>query len=107
MKASPHTHVESQLTGSTIADMLHRAKELGRTHFAYTDHGHLSSTLKILRVMKDEEKRLKIKLGLKLIPGIEIYFKDATCPIIAGTKLDRCKYFSLTLYCEDQEAYQG
>jgi DNA-directed DNA polymerase III PolC len=106
MKISPHAHIESPLTGSTIADMLHRAKELGRTHFFFADHGHLSSALKVARVMKDEEKRLKTKLGLKLIPGIEIYFKDINCPIIAGTKLDRCKYFSLTLYCEDQVAYQ-
>jgi DNA-directed DNA polymerase III PolC len=86
--------------------MLLRAKELGRTHFAYTDHGHLSSTMKILRVMKTEEKNRKIKLGLKLIPGIEIYFKDATCHIVAGTPADRCKYFTASVYCEDQTAYQ-
>lgn len=106
MKASPHLHVESPLTGSTIADMLKRAKDLGRTHVFCADHGHLSSALKISRVMKDEEKRLKIKFGLKLVPGIEIYFKDLVCSIVVGSPADRCKYFSATLYCEDQASYQ-
>lgn len=105
MKVSPHTHCESPLTGSTIASMLHRAKELGRTHFTYTDHGHLSSTLKILRVMKEEEKNTGKKLDLKFIPGIEIYFKDPK--FTAGSKADRCKYFTTTLHCRDQEAFQA
>jgi DNA polymerase III alpha subunit len=106
MKISGHTHVESPLTGSTIADMLHRAKAIGRTHFFFADHGHLSSALKVARVMKDEEKRTKTKLGLKIIPGIEIYFKDTQCPIIAGTPAFRCRYFTATLYCEDQKSFQ-
>lgn len=107
MKASPHCHVESPLTGSTIANMLMRAKELGRTHFFFADHGHLSSALKVARIMKEEEKLKKIKFNLKPIPGIEIYFKDSTCPILAGTTVDRCKYFTATIYCEDQEAFQA
>jgi DNA-directed DNA polymerase III PolC len=98
MNVSPHTHAESPLTGSTLATLVKRAKELGRTHFAYTDHGHLSSCLKAYNAAK--------KAGLKFIPGIEIYFKDSKCPIISGTSVDRCKYFTLTLYCHDQEAYQ-
>lgn len=98
MKVSPHCHVESHLTGSTIANMVSRAKELGRTHFSYTDHGHLSSALKAYAMAK--------KKGLKFIPGIEIYFKDSKCPIISGTPINRCKYFTATLYCEDQDSYQ-
>lgn len=98
MKCSPHTHVESPLTGSTVANMLKRAKDLGRTHFSYTDQGHLSSCLKSYLRAK--------KAGLKFIPGIEVYFKDDKCPIIAGTPASRCKYFSITLYCQDQTAYQ-
>jgi len=78
--------------------MFDRAKRLGRTHFSYTDHGHLSSCLKsYLRATK---------AGMKFIPGIEVYFKDNKCPIISGTSANRCKYFSITLYCKDQEAYQ-
>jgi DNA polymerase III alpha subunit len=37
---------------------------------------------------------------------LEFYFKDVTCPIVTGTAADRCKYFSATVYCEDQKAYQ-
>jgi DNA polymerase III alpha subunit len=98
MIVSPHCHAESPLTGSTLANLVKRAKDLGRTHFAYTDHGHLSSALKAYTLSK--------KAGLKFIPGLEIYFKDNKCPITAGTKVDRCKYFTATLYCQDQEAYQ-
>jgi DNA polymerase III alpha subunit len=99
MKVSPHTHVESHLTGSTIANMIDKAKALGRTHFAHTDHGHLSSCLKTYSMVK--------KAGLKFIPGIEFYFKDALPIHIGGSELDRCKYFSATLFCEDQDAYQA
>lgn len=98
MKVSPHTHPESPLSGSTLAVLIKQAKELGRTHFAYTDHGHLSSALKAYNQTKEA--------GLKFIPGIEIYFKDATCDIISGSGADRCKYFTLSIYCKDQEAYQ-
>lgn len=106
MKISPHTHAESPLTGSTILDLLLRAEELGRTHFVYTDHGHLSSALKIDRIRKDEEKKTKRKINLKTVIGIEVYFKDTTCPFTVGTPADRCKYFTTTIYCQDQEAYQ-
>ena len=108
MKVSPHTHVESPLTGSTAAAMVGRAKEMGRTHFAYTDHGHLSSALKVYGLCQPDKKAKKdhLKKKIQFIPGIEFYFKDVTCPIIAGTGADRCKYFSATLYCEDQAAYQ-
>ena len=98
MKVSPHCHPESYLTGSTVPSLIDRAKELGRTHFAYTDHGHLSSAMKAYKLAKNA--------GLKFIPGIEIYFKDIECPITAGTRAAKCKYFTLTLYCQDQEAYQ-
>lgn len=98
MKLSPHTHAESPLTGSTLSTLVKQAKKLGRTHFAYTDHGHLSSALKAYNQAK--------KAGLKFIPGIEVYFKDTTCPFTTGTPADRCKYFTTTIYCQDQAAYQ-
>lgn len=97
-KVSPHTHPESPLTGSTIANMIARAKDLGREYFSHTDQGHLSSVLKSYNLSK--------KAGLKFIPGIEIFFKDSRCPIISGTVADKCKYFTLTVYTQDQEAYQ-
>lgn len=98
MKISPHCHAESYLTGSTLAALVKRTKELGRTHFIHTDHGHLSSVLKANSAAK--------KAGLKFIPGIEVFFKDSSCPYVSGTSADRCKYFTTTLYCQDQESYQ-
>lgn len=98
MKISPHTHAESPLTGSTLKVLIDRAKALGRTHFAYTDHGHLSSCLKAYSMAK--------KSGLKFIPGMEIYFKDTSCPFVSATSANRCKYFTATIYCQTQEAYQ-
>src|SRR4051812_38625024 len=98
MKVSPHLHAESPLTGSIISALVSKAKDLGRTHIAYTDHGHLSSALKVYSAAK--------KKGLKFIPGIEIYFKDTKCPIISTSIANRCKYFTLSLYCYNQEAYQ-
>lgn len=99
MKVSPHIHPESPLTGSTLTAMVDKAKELGRTHFAYTDNGHLSSALKAYNAAK--------KKGLKPILGLEIYFKDSACTLVTGTKADRCKYFTGTIYCRSQEAYQA
>jgi DNA polymerase III alpha subunit len=99
LAVSPHCHPESPLTGSTLPTMIAKAKALGRTHFAYTDMGHLSSCLKAYEQCK--------KKGLKFIPGIEIFFKDPQCPFVVGTPADRCKYFNATIYCRDQVAYQA
>ncbi len=96
---SPNNHPESPLTGSTLASMIAKAKELGRQYFSYTDLGHLSSAMKSYEQCK--------KKGLKPILGIEIFFKDPQCPYVSGTSADRCKYFTLSLFCRDQEAYQA
>jgi DNA-directed DNA polymerase III PolC len=95
---SPHTHVESYLTGSTLPNMIKKAKSLGREYFSYTDNGHLASALKAYKMSKD--------VGLKFIPGLEIYFKDSHCPFTVGTEAERCKYFTATIYCKDQTAFQ-
>ena len=97
-KVSPHCHAESYLTGSTAKNLIKRAKELGRTHFCYTDNGHMSSALKVYGMAKKE--------GLKFIPGIEFYFKDSQCPIITGSQAARARYFTSTVYARTQEAYQ-
>ena len=98
LAASPHTHVESYLTGSTLPNMIKKAKKLGREYMTITDQGHLSSIMKAYKSAKDA--------GLKLIPGLEIYFKDSNCPFTVGTEAERCKYFTATIYCKDQTAYQ-
>ena len=98
ISVSPHSHVESRLTGSSIPSMISRAKELGRSYFAYTDNNHLSSALKTYKLVKEA--------GMKPILGIEVFFKDAMCPIVSGTDADRCRYFCCTIYAEDQIAFQ-
>jgi len=95
---SPHTHVESYLTGSSIENMILRAKSLGRKYFSYTDDNHLSSALKTYKLVKSAE--------LKPILGIEIYFKDPKCEIVGGTEADRCKYFTATIFAKTQVAFQ-
>jgi DNA-directed DNA polymerase III PolC len=96
--ASPHTHVESPITGSSVDNMVKRAVELKRTHFSYTDPAYLTSCLSAYEKAK--------KKGLKFIPGVEIFFKDPTCPITKGSRSDTVKFFKLTLHATDQAAYQ-
>lgn len=43
---------------------------------------------------------------MKIIPGIELYFKDENCEIIQGSQLQQAKYFKLLMYFKDQPAYQ-
>lgn len=95
---SCHSHTESFLTSSKLSSFIDRAKDLGCTHFTQIDQGNLSNALKAYGTAKEA--------GLKPIVGIEIFFKDPTCSIISGTKLDRCKYFTLSLYAIDQTSYQ-
>ena len=98
MLISPHTHPESFLTASTLANMVKKAKDLGRKYFSYTDQGSLSSSLKTYSMAKKE--------GLKPVLGIEFYFYDPVCPIVSGTTAARCSYFQATIFAKDQAAYQ-
>src|SRR5271156_680075 len=99
MFVSPHTMPESYLTSSTLSSLIERAKELKRTHLACTDHGYLYSSLKAYNSIK--------KSKLKPILGLQFYFKDPLCNLTSGTKADRARYYSATVYAEDQEAYQA
>ena len=98
MNISIHTHPESRLSGSPLPAMIKRAVDLGRTHFSYTDLGHISSCLKTYGLAK--------KSGLKFAPGIEFYFKDPKCPFVTGTQADRCRYFNAALFCANQSSFQ-
>jgi DNA-directed DNA polymerase III PolC len=95
---STHIHTESYLSASKLSSFIERAKTLGRTHFTQIDQGNLSNALKAYGQAK--------KVGLKPILGIEVFFKDPACPIVNGTKSDRCKYFQVSVYSLDQPAYQ-
>lgn len=98
MKVSPHTHVESSLTGSPLSAMIKQAVDLERKYFSYTDLGHLGSALKTYGLAK--------KAGLKPVLGLEFFFKDAKCSIVTGTPADRCRYFNGAIYATTQKAYQ-
>lgn len=98
LSISPHTHCESTLTGSPLSSMIKKAVDLGRTYFSYTDLGHLSSYLKVYGQAK--------AANLKFAGGIEFFFKDSFCPIVVGTKADRCNYFNASIFAKTQDAYQ-
>lgn len=91
-------HPDSHLSGSTVYKMIDKAKELGNTYFAVTDHGHLASIIKSYKYAKEKE--------IKLIPGVELYFKDNDCDIIKGTEAEKSKYFKIVVHACDQNSYQ-
>lgn len=91
-------HPESYLTGSTVESMINKTKELGLDFFAITDNGSMSAILKGYMYGK--------KKGVKIIPGVEIYFKDDDCDIVKNTPSQDIKYFKLIIHARDQKAYQ-
>jgi DNA-directed DNA polymerase III PolC len=95
---SPCNHPESALSGSTVESMIDRTKKLGLKHFACTDQGYLISVLKAYMYCE--------KKGIKLIPGVEIFFKDYDCELSRNTPSEKIKYFKLILHAQDQAAYQ-
>lgn len=95
---SPCNHPESYLSGSTVESMIDRTKELGLNYFAITDNGHLSSVLRGYMYAKESQ--------IKIIAGIELYFKDDDCEIIKNTPSEQIKYFKIILHAKDQAAYQ-
>ena len=96
---SPHSHPESPISGSTVSAMISKAVKLGRTHFAYTDMGTLTSAL-----LAYKEATSK---GLKFIPGLSIYFKDENCPITKHTKASKVRYYKTTLYAHNQAQFEA
>jgi DNA polymerase III alpha subunit len=95
---SPCNHPESYLSGSTVESMIDRTKELGLDYFACTDNGTLTSVLKAISYGK--------KKGVKVIPGVELFFKDNECEIIKNTPSEAIKYFKIVVHAKDQKAYQ-
>jgi DNA-directed DNA polymerase III PolC len=95
---SAANHPDSSLSGTTVESMVGRAKELGLDHIAITDLGYMSSVLKAYMYGK--------KKGVKVIPGVEIIFKDTLCPLSTNTESERIRYFKFIIHARDQEAYQ-
>lgn len=78
--------------------MIDKSKKLDLGYFAVTDLGNLSS---IVRAYTYGEKK-----GVKIIPGIEIVFKDSDCSIIEDTESAQIKYFKFIIHAQDQVAFQ-
>jgi DNA polymerase III alpha subunit len=95
---SASNHPDSSLSGTTVESMINRAKDLGLKHIAITDLGYMSAILKAY--MYGEKK------GVRIIPGVELIFKDINCPLSANTESERIKYFKIIVHARDQEAYQ-
>jgi DNA polymerase-3 subunit alpha len=94
-----HVHTEySLLDGSAkIKELVHRAKELGMSSVAITDHGAMYGTIDFYKAAKEE--------GIKPIIGCEVYvapesrFKKET---VKGVN-----YYHLVLLAENNEGYQN
>ena len=91
-------HPESLLSGSTIESMINKAKFLNNKYFAVTDNGYFNSVLKAYMYGKKE--------GVKVIPGVDAYFRDRSCPVIKNTPAENIKYYKVILHALDQDSYQ-
>ena len=93
-----HVHTEySLLDGAArIRDLFDRAKELGMTHLAMTDHGVMYGAIEFYQTAK--------KVGIEPILGCEMYV--AKNMEDKQGKVDR-EYSHLILLCENQKGYQN
>lgn len=105
--SSPHCHLQSLDTGSTIEDFIQREKELGTGTITCTDHGYLGACREVYDLAR--------KNNLKPIIGIEGYHRDDNCQILTkhgikkdndGTFKTAYKYGHITIHALDQPAYQ-
>ena len=93
-----HVHTEySLLDGSAkISHLLDRAKELGMTSLAITDHGAMYGVIDFYKAAKEK--------GIKPIIGCEVY-------LAARTRLDKepmdARSYHLVLLAENNEGYQN
>jgi DNA-directed DNA polymerase III PolC len=109
-----HSHPSSFDSGSTPEAMVKRELELGTGAVTMTDHGTLQSARLVYRLAR--------KKGLRPILGLEAYFRDDDCPILAAdgivkqpesmkpdarqTVAHYLKYQHLTMHALDQEGFE-
>ncbi len=110
--ADPHVHVKSFDAASTPEKFAQRELEMGGKYLTITDHGTLEG-IRDLYTLTTKSK--KFGGQLKIIPGLEAYFRDDDCPVLLaagatknakGTLGDWIKYFHLTMHFQDQEAFE-
>jgi len=95
-----HLHVHSEyslLDGACrVADLPRRAKELGQTHLAITDHGSMYGVIAFYKAC--------IKEGIRPIIGCEVY-------VAPGSRFDReagkPSPYHLVLLCKDEVGYRN
>ena len=93
-----HVHTEySLLDGACrIGDLPQRAKEMGQTALAITDHGNMYGAVAFYKSC--------VKAGIKPIIGCEVY-------VAPGSRLDRepgaSKPYHLVLLCKDDVGYRN
>lgn len=89
-----HGHTSASMLDAIIRvpDLFNRAKELGQTAIAVTDHGNMSNIYTAYK----ESKRT----GVKLIPGNEIYF-------CANLEDPKAKRRHLVVLARDAEGYKN
>jgi DNA polymerase III alpha subunit len=110
-----HCHPSSLDTASTIEEFFKREHQLGTGYLTVTDHGSLGACRAVWDLAKKGAKvkvdGKDVKLGpLTPVLGLEGYFFDPACPILAAAGVaDPKKWWSyghVTLGFLDQEAYE-
>jgi DNA-directed DNA polymerase III PolC len=98
---SPHCHPLSLDSASTPEAILKREQELGTGTITCTDHG----TMQGCRHVYDIAKKAKFTPIL----GVEAYFRDDNCPILAAHGItdskEYAKYMHITLHAMDEKSY--
>lgn len=100
---SPHCHTQSFDSGSTPEEFAQRELELGTGTLTTTDHGSMGACRKVYDVARAK--------GLTPILGLEAYFRDDNCPILAAKGIvgddvkKYLKYEHITLHALDEKAF--
>ena len=95
-----HNHTDySLLDGAMkIGDMVSKAKSLGMTSIAITDHGNMFGALNFYEKCKEKE--------IKPIIGCEFYMAEDSRKIKSGTEFGN-KYYHLILLAKDNTGYRN
>ncbi len=108
----PHVHVASFDSASTGVKYARRELELGGEYLTITDHGTLEGIRDLYALVRGKDFKGK----LQVIPGLEAYFRDDSCPIFEaagipkdeeGTYKKYLKYAHLTMHFQDQAAFEA
>lgn len=95
-----HTHVGSSLDGVASSEQYaQKAKSLGHTALAITEHGKMSSIYEHYTACK--------KHGIKPIFGVEAYVTDELITLNEKGKRERTKAYHINLYAKNKVGYSN